>query len=67
MRKLVVYISLQSSLMAGSTQLAWMEALYKRNLLNKLNSLAKNIRFLRFCKQIVFAQLELSGNGLENF
>ena len=53
--------------MAGSTQSAWIEALYKRDLLNKLNSLAKSMRFLRFRERIVFVQLELSDNGLENF
>lgn len=47
---------------------AWIEVLYKKNLLNKLKSTANSIRFLSVCKHVVLAQLEfdLGKNGLEN-
>lgn len=64
---MAVCISLNSSLIAGSTQSAWIEALYKRDLLNKLKLLTKSIKFLQFCKHIVFRQLKLGDNSLNNF
>lgn len=48
--------------------LTWNKVLYKRELIDKLMSLAKSVRFLYICKYIVLAQLELdfNNNNLEN-
>lgn len=47
---------------------AWIEALYKRNILDQLKSRVKNFRFLQVAKRVVLAQIELDLNsdGLEN-
>lgn len=47
---------------------AWIEALYKRNILNQVKSRAKNFRLLQVAKRVVLAQIELDLNsdGLEN-
>lgn len=47
---------------------AWIEALYKRDLSNKLESMAKSVRFLHVCKWVVLAQLKLdpSSDRLES-
>lgn len=42
--------------------------LYKRDILNKLKSMAKRIKFVHICKQVVLAKLELllCVDGLKN-
>lgn len=47
---------------------AWIEALYERDLFNKLESMAKSVRFLHVCKRVVLAQLKLdpSSDRLES-
>lgn len=48
--------------------LVWIKALYKRDFLNKLKLLAKNVRFLYICKHIVQGEFEFdhSNNKLKN-